>query len=707
MRILLILLLVIAALIAGAVLALPALFSSDWLRERVSAEASELIHRDVRLAGDVSLQVFPRIQVRALDASIANAPGYGGEPLAQMAELRVSLALMPLLSRRIEIEEFILVDPVIRLEARADGNNWTLGAPASADRPTRAAGEGLVRRPGALPFEAAFGDVRIENGSVFYRGPGQTRRIEELDLSVGLPSVDGPVNLRGSFSADGRPMQFNVQLSSLRGFFEGTETAIALEMTGALADLSFDGRFLEGETLSFDGRTSVDLPLPALARFLGTDLPEGPVFRRFAANAHVAGTPGRLALSDAAIVFDDIRANGVLTLDYERARPLITGNLQTADLDVTPYIPAEDPPASGQAGGGLGPWSDDRIDLTALSTVDARLNVRAARFRARDIVAENVNLAVTLDNALLTARLTDFRLYGGQGVVTMVLNARQRTPRFSMTADISALEALPFLSAAAGFERLQGLGRVQLDLTGTGTSPAALMRSLDGTGSFNFVDGALVGVNLAQVIRTVQQAIQTGSLPSGFADSQQTDFSALTGSFNVRQGVAQNLDLAMLSPLLRVEGSGTLNLAEQMIDYRLTPRAVQTLAGQGGETDLQGLAVPVRIRGGFNDVSVSVDLQAVARDLVRLRAGSVIGGQAGQALTDGRRLEDVAREAAQGALRDALTRPRQNADGEEAAREDPARRLLDGVLGRRPQPRPEPAPEPTPEPEPEPGQQER
>ncbi|MCH8489081.1 MAG: AsmA family protein [Oceanicaulis sp.] len=696
MRTLFIILLVLAALIAGAVLALPALISSDWLRERVSAEASEAINREVRLAGDVSLQVFPRIQVRARDASIANAPGYGDEPLAEMGELRASLALMPLLSRRIEIEEFVLVDPVIRLEARADGNNWTLGAPADADRPTRGAGEGFVRRPGALPFEAAFGDVRIENGSVFYRDPGQPRRIEDLDLSVDLPSVDGPVRLAGSLSADGRPMRFDARLSSLRGFFEGAETAITLEMTGALADLSFDGRFLESEALSFDGRTSVDLPLPALARFLGAELPEGPVFRRFAAEADVAGTPGRLALTDAAIVFDDIRANGALTLDYERARPLITGSLRAADLDITPYIPAEEPAPSGQAGGGgLGPWSDDRIDLTALSTVDARIDVRAARFKARDIVAENVNLAVTLDNALLTARLTDFRLYGGQGVVTMVVNARQSTPRYSMTADISALEALPFLTAAAGFDRLQGLGRLQLDLTGTGASPAALMQSLNGTGNFNFADGAIGGVNLAQVIRTVQQAIQTGSLPSGFADTQQTDFSALTGSFNVRQGVAENLDLTMLSPLLRVEGAGTLNLAEQMIEYRLTPRAVQTLAGQGGDTDLQGLAVPVRIRGGFNDVAVSVDLEAVARDLVRLRAGSLIGGQAGQALTDGRRLEDVARDAATDALRDALTgRPREGENGEQETHDDPARRLLEGVLGRRPQPRQEPEPEP-------------
>ena len=64
-------------------------------------------------------------------------------------------------------------------------------------------------------------------------------------------------------------------------------------------------------------------------------------------------------------------------------------------------------------------------------------------------------------------------------------------------------------------------------------------------------------------------------------------------------------------------GVSAKNLAEQSIDYRLTPRAVQSLTGQGGDLDLRGLEVPIRIRGGFNNVSVGIDFEAVARDLLR------------------------------------------------------------------------------------------
>jgi AsmA protein len=102
------------------------------------------------------LQILPQLQVRARDARIANAPGFGDDPFAQMQEMRVSVALIPLLQRQIEIEEFVLIDPVIRLQSNARGNNWTFGD--NAEQVAQATPEeGFRRQPGALPFEASFG----------------------------------------------------------------------------------------------------------------------------------------------------------------------------------------------------------------------------------------------------------------------------------------------------------------------------------------------------------------------------------------------------------------------------------------------------------------------------------------------------------------------------------------------------------------------
>ena len=62
-----------------------------------------------------------------------------------MREMRFSLALAPLISRRIEVQEFILVEPTIRLEARGGVNNWTLGAPSPEAGAAPASGGGTGR----------------------------------------------------------------------------------------------------------------------------------------------------------------------------------------------------------------------------------------------------------------------------------------------------------------------------------------------------------------------------------------------------------------------------------------------------------------------------------------------------------------------------------------------------------------------------------
>jgi len=624
MRRLLIALLALVILVIGVAVLAPALIPTDMIRQRTQTAATDSLGRDVILAGDIRLQVLPQLQVRAQDARIANAPGFGEEPFAQMQEMRVSVGLIPLLQRQIEIEEFVLVDPVIRLQSNTSGNNWTFGD--NAEAVSQANGEdGFQRRPGALPFEASFGDVRIENGAVIFDDGVQTRRFDALDLSIDLPSVDQPVRLSGSFEADGRPMDFNAELGSLRGFFEGQETAFSTTLNGPLADLTLDGRFLESAELAFDGDVDITLPLRALARYLGADLPDGDIFRQFSARSAVSGEPGLVRLNDARISFDDINAQGGMTLNYAGARPRITGELSTALLDLTPYIPAESAPDANRSGGsGISEWSDEPMDLAPLRTLDTEITIRADELKARDIEVSDVTALTTLDQGRLTARLNRFQLYGGAGEAVAVINARGNTPSFSFNANLDSLQTQPFLLAAAQFDRLIGDGGFTMDLTANGASPAAIMNSLSGTGRFEFNDGAIQGVNLAQMIRTVQTALQNRALPTAFAESEQTDFSTLGGSFTVTNGVVSNQDLQMLSPLLRVLGNGQIDLGAQSIDYRLTPRAVQSLTGQGGQLDLQGLEVPVRLEGGFNNVSARIDFEAVARNLLSQQAGRLL-----------------------------------------------------------------------------------
>ncbi len=674
MRRVLIVVLVLLVAVVGAVLILPTLIGAEELRTRAQAAATEALGREVVLEGDISLRIFPSAQVRAGDARIANAPGFGDEPFAQMEEMRVSVAILPLISRRIEVREFILVEPVIRLQTNASGNNWTLGSASDAAPAQTSSGGGFVRQPGALPFEASFGDVRLENGTVIYTDPTGTRRFDAVNLAVALPSVDEEIAITGSLDADGNVMNFDARLGSLRSFFEGAETPLSLSIDGPLADLSFSGQIDEGEDIVLRGAVDVDLPLPALAAYAGAALPDGEIFQRFAAEADLIADMTSVALTNASVRFDDIAADGDITLWLDGPRPNVVGAITTANLDITPYIPADSAAeaATTEGSGGFPPWSEEEFDMAALRLVDADLSIRTDRFKANDIEATDVNISAELINGRLVAEMTGFDLYGGQGRVAAIMNARQPTASYSFDVDVDTLEALPFLQAAADFDRLAGLGGVMLDLEARGNSPAAVMNSLNGNGDFEFANGAIVGVNLAQVIRTVQDAISTGQLPAGFADQQQTDFTSLGGTFQITNGRVENLDLAMLSPLIRVAGQGTVDLANQTIDYRLNPRAVGSLSGQGGAIDLNGVGVPITLRGSFNDVSVGIDYATLARDIARSQAAGALGD----------RLPDT---PLGNAARGLLNQP------EGQSREEAVGNALRGLLGNRRPPQDEPA----------------
>ncbi|MGP1275160.1 MAG: AsmA family protein [Caulobacterales bacterium] len=621
MRRLLVILLVLAGLAVAAALLAPLLFSPENWRGEIEQRASQELGREVSLNGDIALSVLPSIQIRAADASIGNADGFGEEPFAELGELRLGLALWPLFSSRVEVSEFVLVDPVIRLRQNAGGNNWTFASAEAAASPESAGANEGFRRPGALPLDGSFSNIRIENGQLSYSDGSETWEVSSLNLALQAANLDGEAQLSGDFVLEGETINLTAVLGAVRPFMEGRETPISLEITSSPLTLSFDGNALESAHFDLAGNASIEADLPGLARLAGQSLPESSALRRASASGRFTSLPGRLQFEDARFTLDDITATGALTAQTDRERPFLTGQLAIPVLDLNPYMPEEE---AGTAPSGQTEWSTEEIDLAALRLVDADLRLSAGQLIFGEIEVSEADLRVQLANGRLVADLSRFGLYGGAGSGQLVVNARNATLSYTLNARLDGLQTQPFLGAAADFSALRGLGNFTIDLASSGASTAAIMQSLTGNGNLRLTDGAIEGFNLAQILRGVQNAIATRQLPQGFGEAEETDFSELGGSFAIRNGVLTNDDLSMLSPLLRVTGAGEFNLAEQSMNYRISPRAVASLAGQGGTPELNGIAVPVRLTGSFANPSFSIDFEAVARELARGQARGLI-----------------------------------------------------------------------------------
>ena len=131
------------------------------------------------------------------------------------------------------------------------------------------------------------------------------------------------------------------------------------------------------------------------------------------------------------------------------------------------------------------------------------------------------------------------------------------------------------------------------------------MSSLDGTVFAVLQDGAVRGLNVAQMIRS----LTSGTL-SGWQEGkeQATDLSQLSASFRIDKGQAMTNDLNLVGPLVRVTGAGTVDLAGKALAFRVEPKLVMTTEGQGRAADPVGLGIPVMIDGPWDQPRIYPDM---------------------------------------------------------------------------------------------------
>jgi len=458
--------------------------------------------------------------------------------------------------------------------------------------------------------------------------------------------------------------------------------------------LTFDGAVDNAATPSATGTVELSVTsIRDLAAWLAEPIAfEGEGLRTLRIAGALAGSPTRIAFDDATVALDAIEGNGNLAVDLSGAVPELTGRLDLGAVDLNPYLPPEtgDPgeadasegeQAGAEAAGDAGGWSDEPIALPPIGGAEVDFELTVDSLRVRDLQLDRSVLAVRLEGAALSADLKEIALYGGRGSGRLDLTVADATPAINTQFRLEGLNARPFLNDAADFERLEGEASAEVSFTTRGRSQRELVQNLDGAGQATFVDGAIVGINLAAMVRNVATAFQGGG------EERKTDFAELSGTFEINDGILTNDDLWLQAPVMRVAGSGRLDLPQRTVDYRIEPRAAPTLEGQGGEREVAGLLVPVIVRGPWDDLSFTPDLSDVARRA--LEDPEALREEVEQQIDQLGDVGDDVRKAlkkgdTQKAIEGLLGRGGEGggeSGGGESQGGDPARQLLKGLFG--------------------------
>jgi uncharacterized protein involved in outer membrane biogenesis len=344
----------------------------------------------------------------------------------------------------------------------------------------------------------------------------------------------------------------------------------------------------------------------------------------------------KLSLNPLAAKVDDSQINANVGVT-NFSNPAYSFNVNIDRLDTDRYITKTDAPAAKPVTTNLSN-TDTPIDLSALKKLNASGEAKIGLLKIANITTRNVNVRLNAVNGIATISPFSANLYQGSMNGLLKVDARN-TPVISFKQDMQGIAIGPLLVDAINNNMLDGKGTLNLDVRTTGNSVNALKKALNGNAAINLADGAIKGIDIAGTVRSMRTKLALFKDKSSVsADrTQKTDFSELTASFIIKNGVATNEDLAMKAPILRLakgDSRGDIDIANETINYLAKPTIVKSLSGQGG-ADLDALAgfgIPVKITGTFAAPKFGMDFAAIGSALAKSRLIDKVSGDKAEAV---------------------------------------------------------------------------
>lgn len=427
--------------------------------------------------------------------------------------------------------------------------------------------------------------------------PDPARRLGAVGYDGALRLSADALFLSGDINAtlDGTALTGRASLSGGRGWTRAP--AFDADLSLAARDVlrvSYNGRIDTSGGALLDGALDVeagDLRRTLALAGVTLDPPSGTLRSAAVSGPIRLGKDGTLTLPAGRFRLDGNSLSGSVRIS-PGAVPYIDASLTGGALDLSGFT-GDGAGGGGADGGRAEGWSKEPINVAGLDAVNADLALRADSVNLGPTQLGATDITLRLRDGRATATLKRVRAFEGtvSGAVTL-----RGGKGISFTADLLAdgMQLEPLLGQLAGITRLTGVGRTKLDLTGSGASVHALMNSLSGTGNVELGNGTIRGIDLARMMQNLKQAF------GGFEGA--TEFTSLTGSFRMDNGVLQNVDLSLVSPLFRAGGRGSVDVGGQAMNYEISPSRL----AEGAE-----FTVPVLITGPWSNLTFRPDLEAL------------------------------------------------------------------------------------------------
>ncbi|GAB6038726.1 AsmA family protein [Fundidesulfovibrio butyratiphilus] len=660
-------------LLCVVVLVVSPAVNPDSVRDRLSETIRDTTGLRVAFQGTIKPRFFPRLGVEMRHVALLPPLETDGPPLATLDRLDVGVRILPLLGKRIELGlieieglnaslirfadgRFNLPRPLVK-DVRVEGKTLIVTTRDDTVRSIDTTCRGIRLSRSSLRFEdrvagvtATGSDITLATGPLGGDTPFDARL--RFDYALSDPNLSGQIDFSGkiravfeaprfeareiaaSLSARGPGLPVEDARADLAGelFYDQrselvTARGIRLNMrasgkalpaqpveasAGLDADIHLRDRRVEARSLVLDlagtrlggeidarlgepavqlrGKLSGDEFDPrALCRVLGLSLPSAlppTALTRARLDLAFEATPERARVEGKALRLDDTTFS--LTAEGRFApRPSLEAWIKADTLDLNHYQPLSEQAETA-------PEHAARAEKPAplmRAAPPVALSLEVGTLRAGKLLLTEVAARGRARGSGVTVESFRARLYGGHASGTLEADLGRPVPAWSAHADVRSVALAPLLVDLLGKSVLSGRLDTSGDLTAEGLEGKRMLRTLNGKTAIIIAHGAIQGLSLP---------VATVAGPNGL---QSVPFEKAWANVRFTNGVAASTDCNVVAPPNRLLVHGWVNLPARTLSLA----AIATL---GGTT------VPILASGSLDNPAVSVNTQALAKNLL-------------------------------------------------------------------------------------------
>lgn len=579
-RILTTLMILLTVIVAGLA-ALVLLVNPNDFRNYMVQEVAQRSGYQLKLDGPLRWHVWPQLSILSGRMALT-APG-ASEPVVRADNMRLDVALMPLLSHQLQVKQVMLKGAVIQLTAKTE-------AVRNQNAPVVPHDNTLPQAPQDRGWSYDVRKLQVADSVLFFQHENG-EQVTVRDIRLQMEQDDNhlaTVDFSGRVNRDQRDLAL-----SFTAQVQGGDYPHSLKADFSQLNWQVRGAELPPDGLS--GQGSLQASWIEEAKKLDFD------------NLH-------LTANDSAIT-----GNGSVVLGD---KPDWVLNLQATTLNLDSLLAQSAAANEGNADqrGQSQPRqlrpviadSDIQQDYHSLLGFNGKLALSADQVQWRGMRFSQVKSDITNQQGLLTVKQLQGNLGEGRLSLPGVLDVRGNTSHAAFQPQLDNVEIGTILQAFNYPISLTGKLSLNGDFSGPRIDADDFRRHWQGQAQLQMKDTRTEGLNFQQLVQQAVARSTNVQAQENFDNVTQLD--ALSSDLTLNNGQITLNGLQGQSAMMALTGQGNLNLQAENCDMHFN---VRVLGGWKGESKLidrlKQTAIPLRIYGKWQSLSYSLQVDQILR----------------------------------------------------------------------------------------------